>query len=75
MVEKMLIFILMLFIFSTKLKIRHLWKVKRVTFLHRCLNCAVHDAFVNIYKTSVYEKLEKTPKIIEEKTNIYDTKA
>jgi hypothetical protein len=29
------------FIFSTSVLIRHLWKLKTVVFLHRCLLCAV----------------------------------
>ncbi len=36
-----LIYILMLFIFSTPVLTRHLWQLKTVVFLHRCLFRAV----------------------------------
>ena len=38
---KVLIYIEMLFIFSTPVLIRHLWQLKTVVFLHWCLICDV----------------------------------
>ncbi len=40
----------MLFIFSTPVLIRHLWQLKTVVFLHRCLICA--DLFIAIFVTN-----------------------
>ncbi len=40
LVVKVLIYILMLFIFSTSVFIRHLWQLKTVVFMHWCLLCA-----------------------------------
>jgi len=40
-VVKVLIYILMLFIFSTPVLIRHLWQLKTFIFLHWSLMCAV----------------------------------
>ena len=41
MVVKVLIYIEMLFIFPIPVLIRHLWQLKAVVFLHRCLICVL----------------------------------
>jgi len=38
---KVLIYIKMLFIFSTPVLIRHLWRLETDVFLHWCLICSV----------------------------------
>jgi hypothetical protein len=40
-VVKVIIYMKMLFIFSTPVLIEHLWQLKTVVFLHWCLICAV----------------------------------
>jgi hypothetical protein len=41
LVVKVLIYIKIVFIFSTPELIRHLWQLKTIVFLHWCLICAV----------------------------------
>jgi len=56
-VVKVLIYIKMLFIFSTPMLIRHHWELKTIVFLHCYMWCSINDLFGSAnYQLSTYKK-------------------